>query len=64
MITVKDKEIAGAPKKPLNNKVKTTQSIIPITSTGRVLYQKSFPKIRWLNKIFQLNFYLIRKSML
>ena len=64
MITVKDKEIAGAPKKPLNIKVKTTQSIIPITSTGRVLYQKSFPKIRWLNKIFQLNFYFIRKSML
>ena len=62
MITVKDNEMAEAPKKPLNNKVKTTQIIIPITSTGNVLYQKSFPKIRWLNQIIQLNFYFIENQ--
>jgi hypothetical protein len=62
IITVKDKEIADAPKKPLNNKVKTTQIIIPITSTGSVLYQKSFPKIRWLNYIIQLNFYFVENQ--
>ena len=64
MITVKDNEMAEAPKKPLNNKVKTTQIIIPITSTGNVLYQKSFPKIRWLNQIIHLNFYFMKINVM
>lgn len=62
MIAAKDKEIAEAPKNPLNNKVKTIQIIIPITRTGRVLYQKSFPKILWLTKIIQLIFYFIESQ--
>ena len=59
MITVNVREIAGAPKNPLNNRVKTVQRMIPIVSTGNVLYQKSFPKIRSLKIIIQLNFYIV-----
>ena len=33
------------PKKPPKIKVERTQIIIPIVKTGKVLYQKSFPKV-------------------
>lgn len=59
MITVNVREIAEAPKNPLNNRVKIVQRIIPIVSTGNVLYQKSFPKIRSLKIFIQLNFYIV-----
>ena len=42
--TTEDKGMALMPKKPLNNRVAIIQMIIPIISTGKVLYQKSFPK--------------------
>ena len=51
--------MAAAPKNPLNNRVNIVHRIIPTVSTGNVLYQKSFPKIRSLKIINQLNFYFV-----
>lgn len=50
IIITEDKAIVLIPKKPLNNNVAITQMIIPIISTGKVLYQKSFPKTLPLKK--------------
>ena len=44
IMPIEDKGNALIPKKPLNNRVAIIQMIIPIISTGKVLYQKSFPK--------------------